>query len=90
MKINYLLDILITFTNIFSFSLTMRFKCKPTTKQHLIDVMGKWFNLFVSQNHYQIMNSFECVEEIKCSIYVCKAFPIYLLLISKKEYYFKY
>jgi hypothetical protein len=40
-KINYLLDILIIFTNIFSFRLSMRFKCKPTTKQHLIDVMGK-------------------------------------------------
>jgi hypothetical protein len=84
MKIKYLLDILIIFTNIFNFSLTMRLKCKPTTKQHLIDVMEKWFNLFVNQNHYQIMNSFKCVEKIKYSTFVCKAFPIYLLLIFLK------
>jgi hypothetical protein len=51
---------------------------------------GKMVHLFVSRNHYEIMNSFECVEKIKCPIYVCKAFPIYLLLIFKKEYYFKY
>jgi hypothetical protein len=77
---NYLLNILIIFTNIFNFKLTVRFKCKATTKQHIIDVMGKWLNLFVNQNHFQIMNSYKCVEKIKNSIYVCKAFPIYLLL----------
>jgi hypothetical protein len=43
----------------------VRFKCKLTTKQHLIDVMGKWSNLFVNQSHYQIMNSYKCVEKIK-------------------------
>ncbi len=61
----------------------MRFKCKATTKQHLIDVMGKWFNLFINQNHYQIMNSYKCIEKIKNSTYVCKAFSIYLLLIFR-------
>jgi hypothetical protein len=74
MKYIYLLDILIIFTNIFNFRFTMRFKCKATTKKHLIDVMGKWFNLFVNQNHFQIMNSYKCVEKIKNSIYVCRAF----------------
>jgi hypothetical protein len=79
MKRNYLLDI---YTNIFNFRLILRLKCKATTKQHLIDVIGKWFNLFVNQNHYQIMNLYKCVEKIENSIYVCKAFPIYLFLIS--------
>ncbi len=32
MKINYLLDILIIFPSIFNSRLTIRFKCKPTTK----------------------------------------------------------
>ncbi len=59
----------------------MRFKCKATTKQHLIDVMRKWFNLFINQIQYQIMNSYKCVEKIKNSTYVCKAFSIYLLLM---------
>jgi len=81
MKRKYLLDILIIYTNIFNFRLIVIFKCKATTKQHLINVIGKWFNLFVNQNHYQIMNSYKCGEKNENSIYVCKAFPIYLLLI---------
>jgi len=73
-----LLDILIISINIFNSRLTVRFKCKATTKKHLIDVMGKWFNLFVNQNHFQIMNLYKRVEKIKNSIYVCRAFPIYI------------
>jgi hypothetical protein len=53
----------------------MKFKCKPTTKQHLIDVMGKWFNLFVNQNHYQIMNSYKCVEFLKIQYMFASLFP---------------
>jgi hypothetical protein len=61
----------------------MRFKCKATTKQHLIDVMGNWFNLFINQNRYQIMNSYKCVEKMKNSTDVCKVFSIYLFMILK-------